>query len=307
MAMFIVECGTHTYLQTENILRLREIKGSEGMIPKEFWERFKKEKIAVNCQTEDEAKDFVKQCYGNGIRWCDISSGYNDVGYQTYKEKICYCYGFYNKISFIPYYAIKTLTYSSMDLCENQGFQIIPYSEINKSIKEENKIMNINGINIDQQIVLRKDYPIYLKNEGKENIYHLVNCNKGKFLYDSKLGGTIELENYNIDGTHKYNPNLDICVLLIMRSETYNRIEGDKAKAEKERQDKLKAEKARRIEELDKAYVEYFETCTEAKEKYLKTMGQYCKNYNIIIQNTNGTIYYPCKIYDIIDEIVFGK
>ena len=60
------------------------------MIPKDFWERFKNEKIAVNCQTEDEAKDFVKQCYGNGIRWCDISSGYNDVGYQTYKEKICY-------------------------------------------------------------------------------------------------------------------------------------------------------------------------------------------------------------------------
>ena len=28
------------------------------MISKEFWERFKNEKIAVNCQTEDEARDF---------------------------------------------------------------------------------------------------------------------------------------------------------------------------------------------------------------------------------------------------------
>lgn len=139
--------------------------------------------------------------------------------------------------------------------------------------------MNINRINIDQQIILRKDYSTYLKNEGKENIYHLVNCNKGKFLYDSKLGGTIELENYNIGGTHKYNPNLDICVLLIMRSETYNRIKEDELKAEKERQDKLKAEKARRIEELDKAYVEYFETCTEAKEKYLKLVEQHNKDY----------------------------
>ena len=30
------------------------------MIPKEFWERFKSQKIAVNCQTEDEARDFIR-------------------------------------------------------------------------------------------------------------------------------------------------------------------------------------------------------------------------------------------------------
>ena len=83
--------------------------------------------------------------------------------------------------------------------------------------------------------------------------------------------------------------------------------EDDRIKAEKERQEKLRDEKAKRTEELDKAYVEYFETCTEAREKYLKTIEQYCKDYNMIIQNTNGKTYSPCKIYDIIDEIVFGK
>ena len=266
------------------------------MIPKDFWERFKNEKIAVNCRTDDEANDFVKQCYDNGIEWfnpsCISNNDYdlNTTCHGRYKHQTCYkiLFDLKNRLSF---------TVASMNYCEVYNYTIIPFSEINKSIKEESKIMNINGINIDQQIVLRKDYPIYLKNEGKENIYHLVNCNKGKFLYDSKLGGILELENYNIDGTHKYNPNLDICVLLIMRSETYNRIEGDKAKAEK----------AKRIEELDKAYVEYFETCTEAKEKYLKIVEQYCKDYNIIIQNTNSKTYSSCKIYDIIDEIVFGK
>ena len=55
--------------------------------------------------------------------------------------------------------------------------------------------------------------------------------------------------------------------------------EGDRVKTEQERQDKLKAEKAKRSEELDKAYVEYFETCTEAKKKYLKIKEQYNKDY----------------------------
>ena len=38
------------------------------MIPKEFWERFKKERITVNCRTEDEAEDFVRQCRNNKLR-----------------------------------------------------------------------------------------------------------------------------------------------------------------------------------------------------------------------------------------------
>ena len=78
-------------------------------------------------------------------------------------------------------------------------------------------------------------------------------------------------------------------------------------KAEKEKQEKLKAEKAKRIEELDKAYVEYFETCTEAKEKYLKIVEQYNKDYGVTAYNSYNNVYPLNYFQDFIDKIVFGN
>lgn len=190
------------------------------MIQNDFWERFKNEKIAVNCQTEDEAKDFVKQCYDNGIVW--LYSTYNskyDVNTTDYKN---YENGIYYKISFDPANKISFVDVN-MNYCRENNYTIIPYSEINKSIKEENKMQfSPNGYSYRGQVF--RDIEDYAK--------YILKC-----------------------------------------------AEEDKAKIEKERQDKLKAEKAKRIEELDKAYVEYFETCTEAKEKYLKIVEQYNKDY----------------------------
>ena len=42
------------------------------------WEEFKKGKIAVHCDTEEKAKDFVDKCYEKGI-----SFFFNDIA--------CYC------------------------------------------------------------------------------------------------------------------------------------------------------------------------------------------------------------------------
>ena len=53
----------------------------------------------------------------------------------------------------------------------------------------------------------------------------------------------------------------------------------NKAKAEFERQDKLKAEELKRENEVIKAYNEYTKTCNEAKEKYEKIAEQYEKDY----------------------------
>ena len=41
---------------------------------KEFnWNEFKKEKIAVHCNTMQGTKDFINKCYENNIDWCDAS------------------------------------------------------------------------------------------------------------------------------------------------------------------------------------------------------------------------------------------
>lgn len=78
-------------------------------------------------------------------------------------------------------------------------------------------------------------------------------------------------------------------------------------KAEKERQNKLKAEKEKRIEELDKARVEYFETCTEAKEKYLKIVEQYNKDYGVTASCSYSNVYPSNYFQDIIDKMIYGK
>ena len=192
------------------------------MIPKDFWERFKNEKIAVNCRTDDEANDFVKQCYDNGIEWfnpsCISNNDYdlNTTCHGRYKHQTCYkiLFDLKNRLSF---------TVASMNYCEVYNYTIIPFSEINKPIKEENKMQfSPNGYSYRGQVF--RDIEDYAK--------YILKC-----------------------------------------------AEDDKAKAEKEKQNKLKAEKARCTEELDKAYAEYFETCTEAKEKYLKIKEQYNKDY----------------------------
>ena len=220
------------------------------MISKEFWKRFKNEKIAVNCQTEDEAKDFVKQCYDNGIEWfnpsCISNNDYdlNTTCHGRYKHQTCYkiLFDLKNRLSF---------TVASMNYCEVYNYTIIPFSEINKPIKEENKMQfSPNGYSYRGQVF--RDIEDYAK--------YILKC-----------------------------------------------AEDDKAKAEKERQEKLRDDKARRTEELDKAYVEYFETCTEAKEKYLKTMEQYNKDYGVTASCSFNNVYSSNYFQDIINKIVFGK
>lgn len=54
------------------------------------WVAFGREKIAVWCKTEEEAKDFCKQSHERGFDW---SSGYSRktiTHWDTYEERTCY-------------------------------------------------------------------------------------------------------------------------------------------------------------------------------------------------------------------------
>ena len=217
------------------------------MIPKEFWERFKNKKIAVHCKTEDEAKDFVKQCYENRIEWFnsiyDSNYNVNTTDYKNYENGIYYriFFDFQNKISF---------TDENMNYCRNNNYTIIPFSEINKSIKEENKMQ-----------IKPNEYPY----RGNEYTY------RGQVFTD-----VVEYAKYILK-----------CV------------DEDRVKAEKERQDKLKAEKTKRTEELEKekiicenicneAYKNYISIRDNAREKYKKIYHEYFKDYNANHCNDNN-------------------
>lgn len=87
------------------------------MLNKEKVERFKNEKIAIHCETKEEAKSFVKWCLDNGIKWLnrELSTTYFD----EYKDKTCY--------SFLGEF--KCLEYSQERFYKEHGYEIIKYKD----------------------------------------------------------------------------------------------------------------------------------------------------------------------------------
>lgn len=56
------------------------------------WDEFKNKynKIAVNCKTEEEAKDFCKQMHEHGMKWCTGKSYMEKTNYEEHKGETCY-------------------------------------------------------------------------------------------------------------------------------------------------------------------------------------------------------------------------
>lgn len=51
-------------------------------------ERFKNEEFVVNCKTEEQAKEFVKICYDNDIKWFESKSSVTN--WESYEKFTCY-------------------------------------------------------------------------------------------------------------------------------------------------------------------------------------------------------------------------
>ena len=60
------------------------------MTNEERVQKFKSGKIAVNCSTEEEAKQFVKWCNDNDIAW--LNSTKSGAEYELYLTDTCYMY-----------------------------------------------------------------------------------------------------------------------------------------------------------------------------------------------------------------------
>lgn len=83
----------------ENAIKDIKFKGEDCM---EFdWEGFKNNKIAVHCDTEEKAKDFLSKCYKKGLFW---SGDNKDLLYWNHHENnTCYNYSReYKTIQFSP-------------------------------------------------------------------------------------------------------------------------------------------------------------------------------------------------------------
>lgn len=55
------------------------------------WKKFRNEKIAVHCKTEEEAKDFCKKMHEQGMKWNgDGNSFLEETKYHAFQERTCY-------------------------------------------------------------------------------------------------------------------------------------------------------------------------------------------------------------------------
>ena len=93
------------------------------------WEDFKNGKIAVHCDTEKEAKKFIKQCYKHGIKW--HYGDENNTHWEDADEKI-----YYECDCEYIYYA----HYGNFDWKSN-GVTVVEYKEDNKMELKEGMII----------------------------------------------------------------------------------------------------------------------------------------------------------------------
>lgn len=94
------------------------------------WDEFRNGKVAVNCDTEEKAKEFLKECYERKLKWFD---GSLDTCWKINKENTCYEY-------------IGKLVYCSKSHYEEkeEGYKIIKWESENMKFKVGDKIRAID-------------------------------------------------------------------------------------------------------------------------------------------------------------------
>lgn len=110
------------------------------------WDEFKNKdnKIAVNCKTEEEAKDFCRQMHGQRMKWRNGESYLKNTNYDMHNEGTCY-YG--------------DGEWSSLDIAENYNYKILEWSdymqkEFTKSDLKDGMVVEYNDNCFGKRLVV---------------------------------------------------------------------------------------------------------------------------------------------------------
>ncbi|WP_052406370.1 hypothetical protein [Clostridium culturomicium] len=131
------------------------------------WDKFKNEKIAVNCRTEEAAKEFIEECYIRGLKWMNGSR--NITFYNCYKEETAYTFNF-KGTGFIGY--------SYTHWYKKEGYEIVEYEKQTEFTFQEVIARNIPGVYVCTDKGLRIEYVVINENGGvsiKANYSNLIN------------------------------------------------------------------------------------------------------------------------------------
>jgi len=84
-----------------------------------FLQRFRNEKIVVNCETKKEAKEFAKFCKHFNLKWTCGKSFKRDIAWDIYKNKTCYNLNYFHT----------NVIYSDRDWYKEKDYTIIKFSD----------------------------------------------------------------------------------------------------------------------------------------------------------------------------------
>ena len=105
-----------------------EINNSKILLDKVFLSKFKDEKIAVNCETEEEARELMVWLKDHNITWTDGDNiDLSDISYYT--ENTCYHFNWDESFTDLCFSKVKFM----------DGYTIIKYKDL---IKEEEGVMD---------------------------------------------------------------------------------------------------------------------------------------------------------------------
>ena len=108
-------------------------------------ERFKTERIAINCETEQEANKFIDWCYDNGLEFYNGKKTY----FSEYLERTCYSYNYCGDCK---------LEYGIAEFYDEENWKIIKYKDYFKEgIKMKNFDKYMKDILIDSN---EQDYQV---------------------------------------------------------------------------------------------------------------------------------------------------
>ena len=167
----------------------REMENTEvkTKVKKEFdWEEFKnkRNKIAVHCKTEDEAKDFCKQMHEHGLKWCDGTSYLSNNMFISHKEETIYdsngCYSYVNWYKEEGYRILEWSDYMSTENGKEKTVQEFTKADLKDGMVVEDRNENMYLI-LGNKLINEIDY--YLLDEYDEDLRD-ISSNNSIYDYD---------------------------------------------------------------------------------------------------------------------------
>jgi len=99
------------------------------------WDEFRNEKIAVWCDTEEKAREFLDECYKNNITWG--KGKIKEPKFDSYKENTCYNF----EIDLFN----SRLMFTDKSYYEEQNYKIIKWESEKMKFKVGDKVILSNG------------------------------------------------------------------------------------------------------------------------------------------------------------------